>query len=125
MLILVLTLNYVKYFISSSSTVHITSGSDIPYVQGMEDRIQGKNQDEYVVAWFLNTLLQTSWGSILVTDGEEKEVDILNLFELFFDDLRNEIGNVELRPKRDKNGDKGKMDLKTSEIIDVKIRPVR
>ena len=115
-------LNYVKYFISSSSTVHITSGSDIPYVQGMEDRIQGKNQDEYVVAWFQNTLLQTSWGSILVTDGEQKEVDILNLFELFFDDLRNEIGNVEIRPKRDKNGDKGKMDLKTSEIIDVKIR---
>ena len=117
-------LNYVKYFLTSSSVVRITSGSDIPYVHGLKESIQGKNHNEFVVRWFQNNLFQTFWDSVLVTDSEQKEIDIFNQLELLLDNLQNEIGIVEMESERGKNEDKSKNDLKILEIIDVKNRAV-
>ena len=117
-------LNYVKYFLTSSSVVRISSGSDIPYVRGLKKSIQGKNQDEFVVQWFQNNLLQTCWDSVLVADSEQKEIDIFNQLELLLDNLQNEIGIGEMKSARGQNEDKSKNDLKILEIIDVKIRAV-
>ena len=123
-------LNFVRYFISSSPAIQITSGTNIPYVHTLENN-ENMIENDSRMKWFLNLLLDHNWDSVSIIDGDEKEINLSNLFERFLKQLLDGISTEEKKVKRgrtgNKNDDKTKgdyNDIGANDVISVDVEDI-